>query len=108
MSALTLWQHEEMITSCLPEAIIFSYSVLTMVAPMAVSCASAKPLSLIHISAVVVCTLLGVAIERVAYKPLREAPSLAVLITAIGLSYLLQNLAPVSYTHLEEEVAAAE
>ena len=32
-------------------------------------------------AAVVVCTLLGVAIERVAYKPLREAPSLAVLIT---------------------------
>ena len=45
-------------------------------------------------AAVVVCTLLGVAIERVAYKPLREAPSLAVLITAIGMSYLLQNLAP--------------
>ena len=44
-------------------------------------------------AAVVVCTLLGVAIERVAYKPLREAPSLAVLITAIGMSYLLQNLA---------------
>ena len=44
-------------------------------------------------AAVVVCTLLGVAIERVAYKPLWEAPSLAVLITAIGMSYLLQNLA---------------
>lgn len=44
-------------------------------------------------AAVIVCTLLGVAIERVAYKPLREAPSLAVLITAIGMSYLLQNLA---------------
>ena len=41
-------------------------------------------------AAVVVCTLLGVAIERVAYKPLREAPSLAVLITAIGISLALQ------------------
>ena len=41
----------------------------------------------------VVCTVLGVTIERVAYRPLREAPSLAVLITAIGVSYLLQNLA---------------
>ena len=41
--------------------------------------------------AVVVCTLLGITIERVAYKPLRQAPSLAVLITAIGVSYLLQN-----------------
>ncbi|MGN1141736.1 MAG: branched-chain amino acid ABC transporter permease [Oliverpabstia sp.] len=44
--------------------------------------------------AVVVCTLLGVVIERVAYKPLRNASSnLAVLITAIGVSYLLQNVA---------------
>lgn len=41
----------------------------------------------------VVCTILGIAIERIAYKPLRNAPSLAVLITAIGVSYLLQNLA---------------
>ena len=40
-----------------------------------------------------VCTLLGVVIERLAYKPLRSAPSLAVLITAIGVSYFLQNLA---------------
>ena len=37
--------------------------------------------------AVVVCTALGVVIERLAYKPLRMAPSLAVLITAIGVSY---------------------
>ena len=43
--------------------------------------------------AVVCCTLLGVVIERLAYKPLRSAASLAVLITAIGVSYLLQNLA---------------
>ena len=39
----------------------------------------------------VVCTILGMTIERLAYKPLRQAPSLAVLITAIGMSYLLQN-----------------
>lgn len=45
------------------------------------------------LAAMAVCTLLGITIERVAYKPLREAPSLAVLITAIGMSYLLQNLA---------------
>ncbi len=43
--------------------------------------------------AMVVCTLLGVLIERFAYKPLRQATSLAVLITAIGVSYLLQNAA---------------
>lgn len=46
------------------------------------------------IAAVIICTLLGVTIERVAYKPLRMAASpLAVLITAIGVSYLLQNIA---------------
>lgn len=44
--------------------------------------------------AVIACTVLGVVIERVAYRPLRNAASpLAVLITAIGVSYLLQNLA---------------
>lgn len=43
--------------------------------------------------AMVVCTILGMAIERLAYKPLRQAPSLAVLITAIGVSYFLQNSA---------------
>ncbi len=43
--------------------------------------------------AVVICTVLGVTIERVAYRPLRGASSLAVLITAIGVSYLLQNVA---------------
>lgn len=42
---------------------------------------------------VIVCTVLGVTIEKVAYKPLRGASPLAVLITAIGVSYLLQNLA---------------
>ena len=45
------------------------------------------------ILAMLVCTLLGIVIEKLAYKPLRAAPSLAVLITAIGVSYLLQNLA---------------
>ena len=55
--------------------------------------------------ATAVCTVLGVLIEGLAYRPLRAAPSLAVLITAIGVSYLLQNSAllifganPKSYT----------
>ena len=43
--------------------------------------------------AMVVCTVLGILIEGLAYKPLRQATSLAVLITAIGVSYLLQNSA---------------
>lgn len=40
---------------------------------------------------ILVCTVLGVLIERLAYKPLRQASSLSVLITAIGVSYFLQN-----------------
>ena len=43
--------------------------------------------------AILVCTLLGMLIEGLAYKPLRGVPSLAVLITAIGVSYFLQNAA---------------
>ena len=43
--------------------------------------------------AVVICTVLGIVIDKVAYCPLRGASSLAVLITAIGVSYLLQNVA---------------
>lgn len=45
------------------------------------------------IIAVAACTVLGVLIERIAYRPLRGASPLAVLITAIGVSYLLQNVA---------------
>ena len=44
------------------------------------------------------CTVLGMLIERAAYKPLREAASLAVLITAIGVSYLLQNAAQLKWS----------
>ena len=47
---------------------------------------------------VFVCILLGIVIERLAYKPLREATSLAVLITAIGVSYFLQNIALLIWT----------
>jgi branched chain amino acid ABC superfamily ATP binding cassette transporter, membrane protein len=51
------------------------------------------PASVAVLLSVLFCTALGVIIEGVAYKPLRGANSLAVLITAIGVSYLLQNLA---------------
>jgi branched-chain amino acid transport system permease protein len=43
--------------------------------------------------AIIGCTVLGVVIEKIAYKPLRKASPLAVLITAIGVSYFLQNVA---------------
>ena len=54
-------------------------------------------LSLMHpllamVLAVAACTLLGVVIEKAAYKPLRKSPRISLLITAIGVSYLLQNV----------------
>ena len=54
--------------------------------PLAIFCTS------IAIS-VFCCVLLGISIERIAYRPLRNAPRLAPLITAIGVSIVLQNLA---------------
>ena len=45
------------------------------------------------IMSMLICTILGITIEKVAYKPLRSATPLAVLITAIGVSYFLQNSA---------------
>ena len=58
--------------------------------------AGLPPLVALLIS-MVACTLLGVTIEKIAYKPLRKATSLAVLITAIGVSYFLQNIALVIF-----------
>ncbi|MDF2803454.1 MAG: inner-rane translocator [Anaerocolumna sp.] len=51
------------------------------------------PVWLAVITTIIVCAVLGITIERIAYKPLRKAPSLAVLITAIGMSFLLQSIA---------------
>ena len=50
------------------------------------------PGALAALLSVAVCALLGVAVEFLAYRPLRQAPPLAVLITAIGVSYFLQNI----------------
>ena len=57
--------------------------------PSALASAGATLLSVL--AAMAVCTVLGVIIEGLAYRPLRQAGSLAVLITAIGVSYFLQN-----------------
>ena len=60
---------------------------------VAVSGMGLNPILAILLS-IIICTLMGVVIEGVAYRPLRNAASpLAVLITAIGVSYLLQNVA---------------
>ncbi len=53
---------------------------------------------------ILVCTTLGIAVERAAYRPLRGASPLAVLITAIGVSYLLQGLAQLIFGETPEMV----
>ena len=58
-----------------------------------VSTMQGLPIWVGFLASVVGCTVLGMVIERLAYKPLRGAQSLAVLITAIGVSYFLQNAA---------------
>ena len=58
--------------------------------------ATGNPLLAVAV-AVVGCVILGVFIEKIAYKPLRGASPLAVLITAIGVSYLLQSLAQIVF-----------
>ena len=60
------------------------------------------------IAAVIFCVLLGVGIEKVAYKPLRGASPLAVLITAIGVSYLLQSTAQIVFGTAPKMVNIAE
>lgn len=59
-------------------------------------------------AAVVFCMLLGVTIEKVAYKPLRGASPLAVLITAIGMSYLLQSTAQMIFGSAPKMVVVAD
>jgi len=54
------------------------------------------------------CVLLGVCIEKIAYKPLRGASPLAVLITAIGVSYLLQSLAQIIFGSAPKMVTVYE
>ena len=63
---------------------------------VAVFSAGLPPIAAVVVG-VTVCALLGVAIEFLAYKPLREAPPLSVLITAIGFSYFLQNMALLAF-----------
>ena len=59
-------------------------------------------------AAVVFCMLLGITIEKLAYKPLRGASPLAVLITAIGMSYLLQSTAQMIFGSAPKMVVVAD
>jgi branched-chain amino acid transport system permease protein len=67
--------------------------VLMVGAMVALSAIGVPTLIIALIIAAVVCSVVGYTIERVAYRPLRRAPRLAPLITAIGVSILLQTLA---------------
>lgn len=56
------------------------------------------PFPVALIASMLVCVVFGVVIERVAYKPLRSSPRICSLITAIGVSYLLQNSAQLLFS----------
>jgi branched-chain amino acid transport system permease protein len=72
----------------------FAHGDIFMMAGFFMVYASASLPMAVSIPVVLVMTvLLGVLIERAAYKPLRSAPRMSVMISAIGVSYLLQNLA---------------
>ena len=72
----------------------FAHADVFMVAGlMMVYLASAVPLPVAIPIVIVLTVLLGFTIEKCAYKPLRSAPRMSVMISAIGVSYLLQNLA---------------
>ena len=79
----------------------FAHGDIIMVGGYAAFCAGTYmgwPVPLAILFSMMICTILGIVIEKLAYKPLRNATSLAVLITAIGVSYLLQNLALLIWT----------
>ncbi len=73
----------------------FAHGDVFMVAGliMIYAIASGLPMWLAIVLVIVLTVALGVAIEKVAYKPLRSAPRMSVMISAIGVSYLLQNCA---------------
>jgi branched-chain amino acid transport system permease protein len=74
----------------------FAHGDVIMIGAYVVYLSAAKaglhPLIAVVVS-MIACTILGITIEKIAYKPLRQSTSLAVLITAIGVSYFLQNIA---------------
>lgn len=73
-----------------------SYAAQLILTSLGLPLYVAVPLALL--GAIAVCVAFGVVIERVAYKPLRSSPRISSLITAIGISILLQNLAQLIFT----------
>ncbi len=66
--------------------------IFTVAAFFAVYLNATMPLILALPLTVVLTVVLGFVVERIAYAPLREAPRMSIMISAIGVSYLLQNL----------------
>ena len=88
-----------------------AYSVIAVLAGSGMSLPPLAILAIATLCAVPVCMAVGYTLERVAYRPLRNAPRLAPLITAIGLSIILQNVAliiwsrnPLPYPQIVETV----
>ncbi|MGM9551924.1 MAG: branched-chain amino acid ABC transporter permease [Clostridia bacterium] len=87
----------------------FAHGDIIMVGAYAIMVTLASTVSPIAaiIAAVVVCTVLGIFVEKLAYKPLRGASPLAVLITAIGVSYFLQGAAQLIFGSQPKPVGSA-
>lgn len=87
----------------------FAHGDIIMVGAYAifVTLASGGHIAAALVVSVVVCTLVGIIIEKVAYKPLRGASPLAVLITAIGVSYFLQSIAQLVFGAKAQTVSIA-
>lgn len=87
----------------------FAHGDIIMVGAYSISVAATNlglsPMMSVLLS-MIVCTVLGVAIEKIAYKPLRTASPLTVLITAIGVSYLLQSVALLIFGSQSQKVAS--
>ncbi len=86
----------------------FAHGDIIMVGAYAIFCTVGlytNPIVALVVS-VLVCTLMGILIERIAYKPLRGASPLAVLITAIGVSYFLQGLAQLIFGSSTKQIAS--
>ena len=87
----------------------FAHGDIIMVGAYAIMvtlAATVSPLAAI-IAAIIICTILGICVEKLAYKPLRGASPLAVLITAIGVSYFLQGLAQLVFGSQPKPVGSA-
>lgn len=77
----------------------FAHGEIFMIAGyFMIFCMSSMPWALAIPVVIIATVVLGVAIERAAYKPLRRAPRMSIMISAIGVSYLLQNLATYLFT----------